>query len=436
MATTKNYITQLGKIAVMRTKESPKGTAIATSSGGVTMDMDAGSMIKLDREIENNAEQIHGSELPTETYYGRHSASGSLAQEKVKPDFLAFILSFCLGACTSTAAGTTGYRHTITRLVNNPDHPAFTEQQQHGESIIKERFAGNHIQAVTIELGDGPWVSASADIVGWGNKDDNFVRETIATAANATTFELTEDVQGATAAERLESFFEARAKDEGSDLWEFPTVSEVSAADPAVVTITPAVGTGTGDIDFEVTYIEDEGDLAWCTFPAKISESPLKVTCCEVRLHGLWNGTSFSGGRAVPVDEFLGMSIAITNEITIHHGPDASCSLHATDSHREGIGIEITITKKMKDAIMQASMDKSDQENIAVRLLLQGAEIDVGGGFYFGGELIFPKCRLMSDEIGDAGKTKQEVPVLQVLDDGTYDGIVAIIYNQVSAYAV
>lgn len=436
MATTKNYITQVGKFAVMRTKESPKGTAIGTASGGVTMDVDAGSMIKLDREIENNAEQIHGSEMPTETYYGRHSASGSVSQEKAKPDFLAFILSFCLGACTSTAAGSTGFKHTITRPVNNPDHPSFTEQQQHGESILKERFAGNHVSVVTIEFGDGPWVSASADIVGWGKKDENFVREAIATAATATTAELTEDVQGSTDAERLESFFEARAKDTGADLWEFPVVSEVSAADPAVITYSPAIGTGTGNVNLEVTYIQDEADLSWCTFPAKISESPLKVTDCEIRLHGLWNGTSFSGGRPVPVDEGLGMSIAITPEITIHHGPDASGSLFATDSHREGLGIEITITKKMKDAIMQASMDKSDQENIAVRLLLQGAEIDIGGGFYFGGEIIFPRCRLLSDEIGDAGKIKQEVPVLQVLDDGTYDGVVAIIYNQVSAYAV
>lgn len=436
MTTTKNYITQLGKIAVMRTKESTKGDAIGTGSGGVTMDMDAGSMISLEREIENNAEQIHGSELPTETYYGRHTAVGSLSQEKAKPDFLAFILSFFLGAASSTAAGTTGYKHTFTRLTADPDHPSFTFQQRLGDSILKERFAGNHISVVTIEFGDGPWVSASADIVGWGKKDENFVRETITTAALATTAELSEDVHGSTDAERLESFFELRAKDTDADLWKYPVVSAVSDADPAVITFSPAVGTGAGDVDLEVTYLEDEDDLAWCTFPAKISESPLKVTDCELRFHGLWDGSSFSGGRPIPVDEGLGMSIAMNNEITIHHGPDASGSLYATDSHREGVNFEITITKKMKDAIIQASMDKGDQENIAVRLLLQGAEIDSGEGFYFGGEIIFPRCRLASAAIGDAGKIKQEVPVLQVMDDGTYGGIIAIIYNQVSAYSV
>jgi hypothetical protein len=430
----KNYVEDLGAIALWRDMEVPKGSA-ATSSG-VSMRFDKGSGVKLARPVEDDSDTIRGAELPTETFCAARSAAGSYSQKRCKPDFLAFVLAYFLGDCVSTAAGPTGYEHTIIGL-DDSDHPSFTVAQRKGNSIFKERIAGNCINSFELSLGESFCV-LKADIASLGKREVNYTRETVTTAANATTIQSAANgVQGSSAGVRISNVFQIKGKDTGSDDWTYPVKEglsplSVSTGVPADIVMPSAVGTGTGNIDLMVDYIPVEP--GWCSFPGENPESPLKMMEAQITLDGYFNGTAISGGRVIPAGSVFGCTIKGENSINVEHGPGLTSDLSGCDSTRGGRRLTITIPRKLRDTILEYQADHADSEDMAVRFLVQGAEIDVGLGFFFGAELIFPKCRLQTKE-NDANKDMlQETAVIEVLDDGTYGGVVIKAYNKVASY--
>ena len=427
----KNFLEIVGEIVLSRTREAVKGTP--QTAGLAAMDFDSGSMFNVERTIENDAEDIHGSELPTDTFFASQQVTASLAQARAKPDFLLWALAQLLGLCSSSSAGSTSYLHSITRDKDNLDHPSFTALQRSGD-ILKERFAGNHVQTVTIEVGES-WVAASADVVGMGLRETNWRRDEISTAADTTVLTLNDGVEGATEAIRLENVQEIRSMGTAGLSWSTRAISAVNSADPATCTISAAFDTTTSDsIDVLVTYIADEP--SWCTFPAKASEPPLRCTDAQVMLGAHWDGSSLSGGYVLDCAHLLGITFTGENEVYLHHGPCADGTVSANSSKREGTSFRFTLSQHLRDAIMEhmVSLTGTDKDDVAVRLLLQGPEIDAGEGYYYGLEIICPKCRLVANARGTEGKRNSQAPELLVLDDGTYDGIIIRGWNQQSAY--
>ena len=423
----KNLLEQTGRIAVFRERENPKGTPAA--GNGVSLLLESGSGLGLARAIEDNRDQVTGVEGATEVYYGGHTASGKLSQKRVKPDFLAFVLAHFFGACASAPAGTSAYRHTITPLADL-DHPSFTLVQRRGDSILKERFAGNHIEGFTLDLGEG-WAGLSADVKGWGKREVNYAREIVTAPANSTQITLSANaVEGADAAERLENVFRVRARDAGSEVWTLPGVSAVSGDAPAAIGLQNPVGTSATPIAFHVDYIPAEA--AWCDFPPAVDESPLKLVEAKVVVDGWFDGEDLAGGEVLAADLFS-FSITGANNLAIKHAPDGSGQLHAAQSLRSGRQLTIKLHEKLRNTIRQYQLDHAESERLAVALVLQGAEIDPGGP-RFGAELIFPSCALLAAPIAVQGGFLAQEGDLTVLDDGTYGGAIVRCYNRQTGY--
>jgi len=424
----KNFLEQTGRIAVFRDREDPKGNP--ETAHGVALDLEPGSGLGLNRIIEDNRDQITGVEGATEIFYSGHTASGKLSQKRAKPDFLAFVLAHFFGACASTAVGASAYRHAITPLAEL-DHPSFTLVQRRGNSILKERWAGNHIESFTLELSES-WASLSAEVKGWGKRELNYFHEIVPAPANSTQIALADNaVEGASAAERLENVFRVRARDAGSEVWTLPGVSAVSDADPAVISLKSAVGTSSEPIDFHVDYIPKEAN--WCVFPAAVDESPLKLVEARVVVDGYYNGTELIGGEVICADA-LSFSISGTNNLDIQHVPDGSGALHAAQSLRGGRKLSIKLSEKLKNTIRQWQADHAEAERLAVALILQGAEIDPGGGVSFGAELIFPSCGILAAPIAVHDKFLAQEGDLIALDDGIYGGVIIRCYNRQTGY--
>jgi hypothetical protein len=394
------------------------------------VDFDSGSGLGLERIIEDDRDLITGGETPGNIFYASHTAAGKLSQKRAKPDLLAFVLAHFFGNCESTSVSTSAYQHTITPL-GNLDHPSFSLIQRRGNSILKERYSGNHIEGFTLELGES-WVSLSADIKGWGKREVNYEHEIVSAQANSTQITLAENaVEGADDAERLENVFRVRAKDVGEDHWTIASVSSVSSDTPAVITLATSISTSTDSIDFHVDYIPEEPD--WCNFPERIDESPLKLMDAKIIVDGYYNGEEVLGGQILS-GKILGFSLQGSNEINIQHVPDASGALHAGESLRGRRLLTIKLTEKLKDTIRQYQQDHAEAEFLSVYLQLRGAEIDPESGVYFGADIIFPKCGILNAPITVSGKYLAQEGDLIVLDDGTYDGVIIKCRNQQESY--
>lgn len=424
----KIFLEQTGKIAVYRGKESPKGEP--ETENGVTMDMDSGSGMSLERLIEDDRDLIKGVEAPANIFYSSHTAAGKLAQKRAKPDFIAFVLAHFFGTCESTSVGTSAYMHAISPL-DDLDHPGFTLVQRRGNSIFKERYSANHVDGFSLELGE-TWAGMSADIKGWGKRDVNYEHEVVTAAANSTQITLAENaVQGADAEERLENVFRVRAKDYGDDHWTVAEVDAVSADTPAVISLAEAVGTSSENIDFNVDYIPEEP--GWCTLPDSVDESPLRLVDASIILDGYYNGETLLGGEVVS-SGVLNFSISGANDMQIRHVPDSSGAQHAGESLRGGRIATIRLSEKLRDTVRQYQLDHAESECLAVCLELKGAEIDPGSGIYFGAKIIFPKCGILNAPVTVSGRYLAQEGDLLVLDDGTYKGAVIKCWNRQESY--
>jgi len=95
----KNFLENLGKIAVFRTKEQSLGEPQTNS--GVSMAFDLGSGLGLERTVEDDRDQIRGIEFAQSLYYAGQTASGKLSQKRAKPDLLSFALAYFFGQVQS-----------------------------------------------------------------------------------------------------------------------------------------------------------------------------------------------------------------------------------------------------------------------------------------------------------------------------------------------
>ena len=390
--------------------------------------VDVGDYLNLDVRRENNADEANGKEEPDLIYDNGATASGSLNFNKVQPHQAGLILAYGLGAVATTAAGT-GYKHTITPISGDVDmarsNPSFTCAQRIAQTMNKRRFSSCFIDSFSMTFAADDWVKAKADIKATGLYSDTVIEESITALDNVTTLTLAANgVQGATAQERLDNVQVVRAVSGGG--MKFATVTAVSAATPAVLTITSLGGTGTSTT-YKILYTPIEP--AWATFPARVTETPLRVSQACLYLGGSWNGTAFIGGKQV-ASELSSFEWTCNNNLAVEFTPCAGGS-YAGRAYRGGRNQTVKLSRELRDWLVQNYM--STNEQFGLYLLCEGAEYTSGHKYTV--ELIFPSLGVLNAPISTNNKRVAEAGDLQVLQHATHGSVICNVKNLVATYA-
>lgn len=385
-------------------------------------------VIALKPRRENNASEAIGKEEPDTIYDLGATVEAAFDFEKAQPQHFAFLCAYALGAVTTAAQGD-GYKHTITPIADDLDNdmsnPSFTAKQRLGKTVAIELFASLFVDSLTATFKADDWVKLSGKILGTGYKETNVVEESITAKDDATSITLAaKAVKGSTAAERLQNVQRIRVE-LASGVWTEVGYSAVSAATPAVITIA-APGSGTVDVTYKVLYLDTTLDTA---FPARVTETPLRISQMTMNLGGKWNGSAFAGGRAI-TGEFKQLDWEFKNNLKVQFVPGAG-DAYASRSLRDGRGQTLKFNREYRDNILQAYIDAN--EYFGARVLLEGALYD--DTYKYSVELIFPKLGIISSPRSVDGKIMAEAGELIVLEDDTYGSVIINVCNLVATYA-
>lgn len=390
-----------------------------------TLLVEAGDIIGLTPRRESNADEANGKEEPDDVYHLGCLSEASPNFNKAKPQDFMLGLGYGFGSI-STAAYGTGYKHTITPLAGL-EHPSFTAAQRLGRTIMKRLFASLFIDQVTSTFAKDSWAKCVASIKGTGKYTDNVLKEEVTAAYNAGTLTLAANgVEGADAPGRLDNVHQIRVKVPATGEWVEVAYSAVSDASPAVITITPPGGAATSTT-YDVLYIPTEP--LWCTFPARVTEPPLRVTDLVVKVGGAWNGTAFVGGRTLS-SEIESIEHALNNQLSVEYRVGGTGS-YANFVFRQGRMQTIKLNREMREFILQQRL--LENENLGVYMKATGAEFEDGKNYSV--EMVFPKCRVLTAPISVSGKVLAEAGDLIVLEDATYGAARCEIANQIATLA-
>jgi hypothetical protein len=196
------------------------------------------------------------------------------------------------------------------------------------------------------------------------------------------------------------------------------------AYDPAT---DPGTIRNTSDANYEIIYVPTEA--AWCTFPARVSEPPLRVTDLVMKFGGKWNGTAFVGGHTMDA-EIESIEYSLDNQNAIEFRPGGT-GTYANYVLRQGRSQTLKLNRQARDYIMQQHIE--DNDTFGVYMKATGAEWATGYNYYV--ELVFPKCAVLKADFSVNGKVIAEAGDIIVLEDDTYGSVRAEVANKVSAYA-
>lgn len=405
-------------------------TAINTErDADTTLLIDIGDVLNVEPRRESNADELNGLEEPD-----RIDSRGDLATlpvnfPKAQAQHIAFLLGFGLGSVVTVAAGD-GYAHTITPIDGDLDinrsNPSFTGVFRYAQGILKRRAASMFVDSATITFAKDDWVKASGTLKGTGKVTKNVSQETVSALDTATSITLAANaVQGSTAQERLDSIHSILAET-STGVWEEVSFSVVSADTPAVITIT-APGSSAASIDYKILYVPEEP--TWCTFPAKVVETALRVSEITVNLGGTWNGTAFVGGREL-TGEINSVEYQYQGGLEISFVPGAGGD-YASRCFRPARVQKVSLNREMRDAIMQNLMDQN--ETFGFRILAEGALYDATNRYT--ADIVLPRCGVLNAPISVDGKKLAEAGDILVQEDATYGSAIVTVMNLVSGYA-
>ncbi|WP_035238150.1 hypothetical protein [Desulfobacter vibrioformis] len=419
-------IASYNMIAVSRAGED----AINTQGDiDTTILADKSSIADLEPRREDNSEELRGGKEEADTIYDNGATSKmSLTFNKARPQDYALVCGFGLGAVSTAAAGTSGYLHTITPIAGDLDksrsNPSMSCAMQYGQEVFKRLFFSMAVNSLKAEFKKDAWPTLTAELVGTGKHADNVAKETVTDAANATSLTLASQVQGSTAAERLDAVHSIVADIDGVNTQ--VTVNAVSDADPAVVTI-EAPGTATDDVAYTVIYVPAESD-GWMSFPARVLETPMRVANLAITVGGSWNGSQFVGGRTLGC-EVSSLTWSLENSIAAEFcmGTDYR---YAARLMREGRSQTISLNQELRNFILQQYL--SDNATFGVDITLSGMDYEAGYPYLF--RAIFPLVGILSAPISVDGKRLAEAGDLKVLEHDTYGSVIVQVRNQVANY--
>ena len=426
----RNFRANLDLLAV---SANNKESAINTEQTlDTNMLIDVGDIINLLPQRESNADEATGKEEPDNIYDMGGIAEAPLNFSKAQAQHYAFILAYALGACSSASAGGTGYKHSITPISSDLDayrsNPSFTAAMRFGNQVLKRRFASCFVDSFTARFAKGEWPKLTADVKATGKVTDNIEHETLSALDNVTSITLAANgVEGADAATRLANVQRIIAEYPSSGVWTEVAYSAVSADTPAQITITSLGGAG-ASVNYKVLYIPTES--GWMTFPARISEPPLRVVQLLLNVGGKWDGSSISGGRAFGAD-LKTLEWSFNNNLTPELTPGSGTYNYASQALREARAQTIKLDRHFRDYIFQQHID--DNDTFVVYVLCEGPEYESGHKYTV--EVVFPKVAVLNSPIGVDGKRLSEAVELTVLEDDTYGSVAGYVKNKQAAYA-
>lgn len=390
---------------------------------------DMANVIQLEPRREDNGNETIGKEEADAIYDNGAMASYNASNEKAQPQHFAFLFGYGLGSVSTATLGD-GHKHTITPISGDFDgdrsNPSFTAAQRFGKTITKRRFASMFVDQVTATFARDSWAKISASVKGTGKYDLDYDEESISALDNVTSLTLAANaVAGSTAAERLASVHQIKVE-LAAGVWTEVAYSAVSAATPAVITITSAGGSGASKT-YKVLYRPAEA--AWATFPARVTESPLRVSELTVKVGGTWTGSAFSGGRTL-TSEVSSLEYTLSNNGSCEFVPGAG-GAYAGRYIRTGRTQKIKLDREFRELILQNKI--TENETFGIYVKCEGALYDAT--YKYQVEFIFPKCAVVAAPIGVNNKRLSESVDVQVLEDDTYGSVIVIVQNLVEKYA-
>lgn len=393
-----------------------------------------GSLPQFEARRETNDDEAHGLEEPDAIYNLGGLSSFPMNFPKCQAQHAAFVLAYGLGAISSAGWGT-GYKHTITPISGDVDsarsNPSFTFAVRHGLWLTKERFASGFIDNFRMDLKKDSWLVLDANIKGTGKRTSNIIEESVSGFMDDTSLTLAANgLAGSTAAERLNAIHFVKVQTPVTLEWVDVVCSAGSDASPAVLTIT-APGVAHTACTYKVIYeVKEAGSYAWCSFPARVSEPPLRVTDFLVNIGGSWDGSALTGGHQVSAD-INSLTWEFNNNITPDFTPGASSGDYANRALRDGRSQRITFDRMFRDAILQAKLDAD--ETFTLYAKATGDEFEGGKNYQI--EIIWPKVAVLKRTIREEGKRLAEATDFTILEDATYGSVKCIVANKQAAYA-
>ena len=386
-------------------------------------------VINLERKRESNANELTGLEEADAVYDLGALAALTMNFEKAQPQHFAFGLAYALGVIATAAAGA-GYAHTITPIANDLDsarsNPSFTAGMRWGDTVLKRRFASMFVDSLTATFARDAWAKLALSCKGTGKVDDNIYEESLSAPANAVSLTLAANaVQGADAAARLQNVQRIRVE-LTPGVWTEVAYSAVSAATPAVITISSAGG----PVDtktYKILYIPTEA--AWCTFPARTAETPLRATDLTISLGGSVSSGVYSAGREFAC-EVESIDYSLQNNLQLEMCLGGS-GTYADRAFRDGRVQTLKFNREFRDYIIQQHIDSND--TFAVKILAEGGAFDAPHKYTV--QLLFPKVAVINAPLSANGKRLAEAGDFIVLEDSAEGSVIATVKNLVATYA-
>jgi len=182
------------------------------------------------------------------------------------------------------------------------------------------------------------------------------------------------------------------------------------------------------DATYKVLYIPTEA--AWCTFPARVTETPLRVTDLTVKLGGAYTAAGgFVGGKELAC-EIESIEYSLQNNLQIEMCLGGS-GTYADRCFRDGRVQTLKFNREFRDYILQQHIDSND--TFGVQILAEGAVFD--SPHMYTVALYFPKVAVISAPLSVNGKRLAEAGDLIVLEDSAEGSVEAIVKNVVATYA-
>lgn len=419
----RNYLADYNLLAV---SANARETALNTEQTlDTSMLVAKGNVILLKPRREDNRNELTGKEEADTVYDLGALSEGTLDFEKAQAQHFGFGYAYAFGGRSASAWGT-GYKHVITPTADMT-LPSFTAAMRLGSTIMKRRFASMHIDQLTTTFAKDSWARLSLGVKGTGKYADNMYSENVTANYNATSLTLAANaVAGSSAQARLDNVHLVRVLVPTTGEWKDVTVTAVSAATPAVLTITAPGGVSTSTT-YQILYVPTEP--AWASFPARVTEPPLRVTDLVVKVGGLWNGTTFLEGHTMS-SEIESIEHVVNNNLAVEFRVGGT-GTYANYVIRQGRLQTLKLNRQMRDFILQQKI--KDNEYIGVNARATGAEFESGRNYFV--DLVFPRCAVLDSPISVNGKILAEAGDLIVLQDDTYGSCRVEVGNKVAAYA-
>jgi hypothetical protein len=377
-----------------------------------------------------NRDEATGKEEADRLYDLGGTVAGTLAFSRAQPQHFAFLLAYALGEVSTVPVGTNGHRHIIRPRSGEVDvarsNPSFTAAMRFGRQVMKRRFASCFMDQARVEFAKDGWAKVTGVVKGTGKVTDNTQVEEISAADNAGSLTLAANgVEGASPAERLANVQAVKVLNAVTGAWDEVSYTAVSGETPAVVTLTPAGGSGAATT-YRVYYLPRES--SWMTFPARVEEPPLKVSQLLVNFGGRWNGSSFSGGYS-PAAEIRRILWNYQNNLSPERSPGGGD--YANRAFRTGREQKLSFDRDFRDFLLAQSLKDSDYFGIYLKAV--GPEFEAG--FPYQVEIVFPRVAVTAAPIKVAQRRLTEGVEFAVLEDDTYGSVIVQVQNLVSGYA-